>query len=700
MSTTPKEPKEPKELKEPKHRPDLLRQPQRKDSLSSVLTWAGLQGKPLPLKASATTSTTAPQSSQASQVQGTLKPRRHSHSIEPKKKARKSSTTSRTFSFSNPAGILEDSGAKTKHAKTLETAPKTARSGSSEKVNKTAEGRKTSEAQLTGAGQETKPPRSPPPMPKSILRVASPDGSRPLSRHIRSYSTSSPNPNPTQSPISPMASPTSPGLISPISPTFPFQPAFAPITAETEPGSQPTSPICRPMSPGATVRFAKATIHRVDVGPGRRFMPVKRRSKSTLTYISPLDPGTQPKVTLQSPTKLRRHHENQAAMGRYWMRTEEEEAQERHEMERRAAEEAERYRNEPSSPGVASPPMFLPDSPPSHESQRPSWAERLAAIDKLSPLDSIPPLDKPESEVEDKLETEEASDSEESTADSDGGASTATDKEEAETEGIEADQHGEEGSGLGIAVALEPEDTGENSGTERGADGTLVVESEKEQQGKEGAEKSEVEQKAGGNGTMLTPHAGEKTAAGTNAETSTKTLEIQTTARPPPTTAQPGTETRPQLPPAAQTESSGTKPATEKPAAGKKPGSEASQGASLTPPKAETPQAQTTTTTLATKPTQPTAAPSAPVSKTTTVTRHTTQAHTPTSINTNRRPAPLFERPTSPLTIRPSMMSMAGITFSPASPPTKANHLRLAGRRSSSRKRPAYGEEHKREITA
>ncbi|KAK0720731.1 hypothetical protein B0H67DRAFT_577154 [Lasiosphaeris hirsuta] len=541
--------------------------------------------------------------------------------------------------------------------------------------------------------------RSPPPMPKSILRVASPDGSRPPPRHIRSYSTSSPNPNPTQSPIGPMVSPDSPG---PISPTFPFQPAFAPITAESEPDSQPTSPICRPMSPGATVRFAKATVHRVDVGPGRRFMPVKRRSKSTLTYISPLDPGTQPKVTLQSPTKLRRHHENQAAMGRYWMRTEEEEARERQEMERRAAEEAERYRNEPSSPGATSPSMSLPGSPPSHESQRPSWAERLAAIDKLSPLDSIPPLDKPEPEVEDKLETEEASDSEESTADSDGGASTATDKEEPEAEGMEADRHGDEAEGLGLAVALEPED-GEKSGTGRTTDENPGVEEAKA--AVESEKGRQEEQKAGRSGAPLTPHAGEKTAAGTNTETSTETSETQPTAP----TAQPGTETRTELPPATQTEPSGTKPAAEKPAAEKNPGSEATQGASLTPPKAETPQAQAITTTPATKPTQPAAAAAAARSASAakvaaapaTVTRTTTQAHTPTAISIKRHSAPLFERPTSPMAIRPhSMMSMASMTLGPASPPTKANQLRLANRRSSSRRRPAYGEEHKREITA
>ena len=174
-------------------------------------------------------------------------------------------------------------------------------------------------------------------MPKSILRVSSPDGYR-RPRQFVSPETGEPITSPDLSPSS-----SRPGSPSP-----------------------PASPsIPRPMSPGTTVRFAKATIHRVEViGPGRRLLPVKRKSKSTLTYISPLDPGAPqqqkkgggspnlllPKTTLQSPTKLRRHQENQAAMGRYWLRTEEEEAQWRAEAERRAREEAERYRNEPSSP--------------------------------------------------------------------------------------------------------------------------------------------------------------------------------------------------------------------------------------------------------------------------------------------------------------------------------------------------------------
>jgi hypothetical protein len=166
------------------------------------------------------------------------------------------------------------------------------------------------------------------------------------------------------------------------------------------------------MSPGATVRFAKATIHRVEVGPGRRFLPVKRKSKSTLTYISPLDPGAQksaPKTMLQSPTKLRRHQENQAAMGRYWLRTEEEEARERAEAERRAEEEAERYRNEPASPPPTggAPLGAASEKEAVGEGGKSTLVDKVAAIDKLSLLDSGPALDK----VEEELAESESEDS-------------------------------------------------------------------------------------------------------------------------------------------------------------------------------------------------------------------------------------------------------------------------------------------------
>lgn len=212
-------------------------------------------------------------------------------------------------------------------------------------------------------------------MPKSILRVSSPDGYKRPRQFIN------PETGEPLSPGLPPASPTSGGKSSP-------------------PGSPPMSPVSRPMSPGTTVRFAKATIHRVEVGPGRRFLPVKRKSKSTLTYISPLDPGTQksaPKTMLQSPTKMRRHQENQAAMGRYWLRTEEEEAQWRAEAERRAEEEAERYRNEPASPPPGS---TTPKSPVDVVEEQQALADKIAEIDKL-PRQGLKPNP-------DKLEEEEA----------------------------------------------------------------------------------------------------------------------------------------------------------------------------------------------------------------------------------------------------------------------------------------------------
>ncbi|KAK1828361.1 hypothetical protein QBC39DRAFT_265224, partial [Podospora conica] len=390
-----REQKEQREQREPKHRPDALRQPQRKDSLTTVLTY--LQGRTVPLRPSSTSSPSSAPPPSSSLAQGPSKQRRYSHGGDLKKKARTNSHTLRRSSFTNLAAIKEDASTKTKSSKTAEAAPKITKPGSSEKVNKTADIRKKkSQSRLAAANSEAKPQSAPPPMPiKGILRVSSPDGQRPPPRHIRSYSSSAAIPGPDQ-----LATITG---LSPLVQT-------TGEAAESDTISQPGSPIVRPLSPGATVRFAKATVHRVEVGPGRRFMPVKRRSKSTVTYLAPLDPvspANTPKVTLQSPTKLRRHQENQAAMGRYWMRMEEEEAQQRAEAERRAAEEAERYRAEPSSPPV------------------PSLAERLATVENLPLIDSILPLDKVESiptpDAEDKLETVEA-DSDDSDAESDGGA--------------------------------------------------------------------------------------------------------------------------------------------------------------------------------------------------------------------------------------------------------------------------------------
>ncbi|KAK4148016.1 uncharacterized protein C8A04DRAFT_23808 [Dichotomopilus funicola] len=230
---------------------------------------------------------------------------------------------------------------------------------------------------------KSRPVSSPGAMPKSILRISSPDGykrPRPLSSHGLTSDAAPPG-----------LAPSPHSLPSPSNT----------ITVKDPPSTTPppSPPITRPMSPGTTVRFAKATIHRVEVGPGRRFMPVKRKSKSTLTYISPLDPGTQrgaPKTMLQSPTKLRRHQENQAAMGRYWLRTEEEEAQWRAEAEKRAEEEAERYRNEPASP----PPSTSSGASVSGDSDGGGGlASKVKDIDKLPLLNKNgPALDKVEEE--------------------------------------------------------------------------------------------------------------------------------------------------------------------------------------------------------------------------------------------------------------------------------------------------------------
>ncbi|KAH6641687.1 hypothetical protein F5144DRAFT_144484 [Chaetomium tenue] len=316
-----------------KPKPDGLRQPQRKDSLSSVLSWAGKITTSKPPTSSSSPSTPTPSPSTQHHhhhppANGTRQ-RRHSHSTS------------------------SDSKTKTPMTPDPKASPGTSKAGkssSSEKVNKAAapdsqDGKQHSApSRPQSAGDKPRSPLAPIPMPKSILRFSSPDGYR---RHSQ-FGT----------PAAAAGEPTSPGLPpSPATPTFETvlsAPDSPPLTSSpTSPTQRPMSPVNRPMSPGTTVRFAKATVHRVEVGPGRRFLPVKRKSKSTLTYISPLDPGAQksaPKTMLQSPTKLRRHQENQAAMGRYWLRTEEEEAQWRAEAERRAVEEAERYRNEPASP--------------------------------------------------------------------------------------------------------------------------------------------------------------------------------------------------------------------------------------------------------------------------------------------------------------------------------------------------------------
>ncbi|KAK3328336.1 hypothetical protein B0T19DRAFT_187724 [Cercophora scortea] len=387
--------KEVKDSRESKHRPEALRQPLRKDSLSSVFSWAGLQAKSSIPKTSAA-STTSPQSTtqQSSPGNDAPKSRRHSHghshsqSLDIQKKTTSATTDSKDSKVQDGNATIKTSKAAAspdKSNKPAQDAPQVRKEASQHPLQETAQDTKSS----------SPPERPTSPMPKSILRVSSPDGQRPA-RHIISFPAPSP---PTDSLDQQLNSPELPPLSPLLSPVSPFQPAFPDLT--TSPSSPalespPNSPILRPMSPGATVRFAKATIHRVEVGPGRRFIPVKRKSKSTITYIAPLDPGTQkpaPQKLLGSPTKLRRHQENQAAMGRYWLRTEEEEAQWRAEAAQKAAEEAARYRAEP--PRVGGGDVKPPEDGAQGAKVEP-WPLEGA---RLEPVDDELELDKLEEEI-------------------------------------------------------------------------------------------------------------------------------------------------------------------------------------------------------------------------------------------------------------------------------------------------------------
>jgi hypothetical protein len=152
----PREQKEQKEQKESKHRPDALRQPQRKDSLTTVLTY--FQGRTVPLRPSSAASPSSTQPSPNWLAQGPSKQRRYSHGGDLKKKARTNSHTLRRYSFTNLAAIKEDPSTKTKSSKTAEGAPKTTKPGSSEKVNKTADIRKKkSQHRLAAGNSEAKP---------------------------------------------------------------------------------------------------------------------------------------------------------------------------------------------------------------------------------------------------------------------------------------------------------------------------------------------------------------------------------------------------------------------------------------------------------------------------------------------------------------------------------------------------------------
>ncbi|KAL2171950.1 hypothetical protein VTG60DRAFT_1009 [Thermothelomyces hinnuleus] len=427
-----------KDTKDSKHKPDSLRQPQKRDSLSSIFSaWAALQGKGATSKAP--TSSSSSTSAQATHGNGP-RPRRHSHSAssDSKPKARRGSTRFRRLSFPLSATNQRGASTKTRHAKTSmasdpKASPETSKASkgnSCEKVDKatsdTHDGKTSPPPRPQSAGAKPRNPGSPVVMPKSILRVSSPDGYR-RPRQFVSPETGEPISSPGLSPSSPPGSP-----------------------------SPPTSPIQRPMSPGATVRFAKATIHRVEVGPGRRFLPVKRKSKSTLTYISPLDPGTQqtaPKTMLQSPTKLRRHQENQAAMCRYWQRTEEEEAQWRAEAERRAQEEAERYRNEPASPVTIA-----------------GKADGVVGGGKVEEVDHLPSLDRG-GQPPDKLE-EVVVESEDDDTEEDAGAKCNV---EDETESIKSMSTEEERYAGDGSVATKPDAQSSTQNTSEPTRPTSVI---------------------------------------------------------------------------------------------------------------------------------------------------------------------------------------------------------------------------------
>ena len=140
-----------KEHKEPKHhRPDGPRQPQRKDSLSSVLSWAGLQARGISPRTHSTLSTSSePSTSPPSTAQSIAKSRRHSYGAnEIKPKARKGPNTSRRISFSISSGPDEGTDTKTKlskappaslHTKAQDNNDNKAKTGSTDKVNKSSQ---------------------------------------------------------------------------------------------------------------------------------------------------------------------------------------------------------------------------------------------------------------------------------------------------------------------------------------------------------------------------------------------------------------------------------------------------------------------------------------------------------------------------------------------------------------------------------
>lgn len=124
-----------------------------------------------------------------------------------------------------------------------------------------------------------------------------------------------------------------------------------------QPSGRPTlkDPTTKRATVGASVRFGATTVHHVQIAPGQHLYPTRlsHRTKSGLTYLNPPGDKGHPKVTVEFPagkgSKLRRHRERQAAMERYWLRTEEEEAEWRAQATRIAEEESAEYRKEPAS---------------------------------------------------------------------------------------------------------------------------------------------------------------------------------------------------------------------------------------------------------------------------------------------------------------------------------------------------------------
>lgn len=114
-----------------------------------------------------------------------------------------------------------------------------------------------------------------------------------------------------------------------------------PNVSKTVPSSFPALPTIMPISKkpnGAKcVRFSDTIIHTVGLYPSRHLTPMgpkQFKRRSGLSYLNPpTDPKKPRKVVVKFPPGkaggLRRHREPQAAMARYWLRTEEEEAAER-----------------------------------------------------------------------------------------------------------------------------------------------------------------------------------------------------------------------------------------------------------------------------------------------------------------------------------------------------------------------------------